>query len=52
LLLASWPSLKFENQGPTSLLKMRPHLLLADLATAKMGRLDQKEKISKISTLI
>jgi hypothetical protein len=31
--------------------KMRPLLLLADLAIAKMGRLGQRKKISKISTL-
>jgi hypothetical protein len=32
--------------------KMKPLLLLADLATAEMGRLDQKKKISKILTPI
>jgi hypothetical protein len=50
--LASRLSLKFENQGLPDLPKMRPLLLLANLANAKMGRLDQRKKISKISTLI
>jgi hypothetical protein len=50
-VLATWPSLRFGNQKLPDLPKMRSLLLLADLAIAKMGRLGQRKKISKISAL-